>query len=433
MSLIAVGYIALATMLILILLGVPIGWSMAVVSLLGELLLTGLAPTASKLSQTLWENGSLYVFIALPLFLLMGQLAYRTGITNDLFDCFHKWLGHVPGGLAIAAVISNACYGAVTGNAVASVATLGPMILPEFRKYKYDMALATGSLASAGTLAVLVPPSTLLVIYGVWTETSISELFLAGVIPCVILALTYCLLLAFICWLKPELGRPGPRYSWGARIASLRQLLPTIVIVAIVLGGIYGGFVTPSEAAAVGVFGVLAVAAALRRLSWRAIGESLRDTIRTCGMVFVIVVAGVMFSRLLTHTSVTENAVAIIKGWDLGKTNFLLALFVLYLLLGAALEALGMMILTLPFVMPLIVQTGIDKVWFGIFLGVLMELAAVHPPVGITVAVMRSIAPDVPTNTIFRGCIPFILLTICLSGLLIAYPQVALWLPARMR
>ena len=196
MSLIAIGYMAIVTMLALILLGIPIGWSMAIVGLLGEFYVTGPIAAASKLSLTLWENGTLFVFIALPLFLLMGQLAFRTGITDDLYDCVSKWFGHLPGGIAVSAVLSNAAYGAVTGSSIASVATLGPMVMPEFRKYRYDMSLATGTLASAGTLAVLVPPSTLLVIYGVWTETSISELFMAGIVPCVLLTVVYCATLA---------------------------------------------------------------------------------------------------------------------------------------------------------------------------------------------------------------------------------------------
>ncbi|MBF6992509.1 TRAP transporter large permease [Cupriavidus sp. IK-TO18] len=433
MTLVEIGYFAMAAMLALILLGVPIGWAMGLVSLAGEIYLTGFTPAAAKLSLTFWENGSLYVFIALPLFLLMGQLAYRTGITEDLFDCFHKWLGHMPGGLAVASVVSNAAYGAVTGNSVASVATMGPMVMPQFRKYGYNLSLATGTLASAGTLAVLVPPSTLMVIYGVWTETSIADLFIAGIVPCVVLTITYCVALAIACQIKPGLGPKGPKYSWGARIRSLSRLAPTVAIIGIVLGGIYGGLMTPSESAAVGVFGVLAIAAAMRRLTWGAISKSLKDAVRTSGMVFVIVVTGVTFSRFLMHTHVTENAIAVINGWGLGSTTLMLALFVLYFLLGAALDALGMMILTLPFVMPLIIHLGVDKVWFGIFLGVMMELAAVSPPVGITVAVMRSVAPDVSTSAIFRGCYPFLALTILLAALLIAWPQLALWMPAQMR
>ncbi len=433
MSLIAVGYIAIVAMFALILIGIPIGWAMAIVGVFGELYVTGFAAAASKLSLTLWENGTLFVFIALPLFLLMGQLAYRTGITDDLYDCVSKWFGHLPGGIAVSAVLSNAAYGAVTGSSIASVATLGPMVMPEFRKYRYDLSLATGTLASAGTLAVLVPPSTLLIIYGVWTETSIAQLFMAGIVPCVLLTVTYCALLAIWCALKPEMGPPGPNWPWPQRMASLRKLLPALVLITVVLGGIYGGIMTPSESAAVGVVGVLVIAAAMRRLRWAAVAESLRQTIQTSGMVFVIVVTGIMFTRFMVHTNVTADFVSMIAGWDLGKTGLLLSMLVLYFILGTALDGLGMLILSLPFVMPLMATAGVDKVWFGIFLCVMMELAAVSPPVGITVAVMRSVAPDVPTNVIFRGCYPFLGLTILLTFALIAWPGLALWLPGVMR
>ena len=434
MSLITVGYIAIVAMLALILLGIPIGWAMAIVGVAGELYVTGFTAAASKLSLTLWENGTLFVFIALPLFLLMGQLAYRTGITDDLYDCVSKWFGHLPGGIAVSAVLSNAAYGAVTGSSIASVATLGPMVMPEFRKHRYDLSLATGTLASAGTLAVLVPPSTLLVIYGVWTETSIAELFMAGIVPCLLLTVVYCAVLAIWCALKPEMGPPGPNHSWSERMASLKKLLPALlVLVSVVLGGIYGGIMTPSESAAVGVVGVLVIALAMRRLRWAAVVESLRQTIQTSGMVFVIVVSGIVFTRFMVHTNVTADFVAMIASWNMRTTGLLLAMLVLYFILGIALDGLGMLILSLPFVMPLMATAGVNKVWFGIFLCVMMELAAVSPPVGITVAVMRSVAPDVPTNVIFRGCYPFLGLTILLTFALIAWPGLALWLPGVMR
>jgi tripartite ATP-independent transporter DctM subunit len=428
-SLIQIGYLAIVALLALIMLGIPIGWAMAIVGIVGEIYVTGFTGAASKVSLTLWENGSTFVFIALPLFLLMGQLAYRTGITDDLYDCVSKWFGHMPGGVAVSAVLSNAAYGAVTGSSIASVATLGPMVMPEFRKYKYDVSLATGTLASAGTLAVLVPPSTMLVIYGVWTETSIADLFMAGIVPCVLLTVAYCATLAIWCAIKPSMGPPGARWPWPDRIASLKKLLPALAVIVVVLGGIYGGIMTPSESAAVGVLGVIGIAIAMRRFRTAALVESLRHTIQTSGMVAVIVITGILFTRFMVHTNVTADFVAAIGSWNLSVTNLLLMMLVLYFILGTALDALGMMILSLPFVMPLMAGAGVDRVWFGVFLCVMMELAAVSPPVGITVAVMRSVAPDVPTNVIFRGCYPFLVLTILLTFVLIAWPQVALWLP----
>ena len=285
-----IGYIALVALLGLLALGIPISWSVGLVAVLGSFYLNGVNQTASQIVLTVWENGTLFVFIVLPLFLLMGQLSFHTGIANDLYDCIHKWFGHLPGGLAVAAVIANAIYGAVTGNSVAAVATMGPMVMPQFRKYNYNLSLATGTLASAGTLAVLVPPSTLLTIYGLWTETSIGELFTAGIIPCLLIAVSYCIVLMVWCILKPEMGPKGPIYSWNERIGSLKQLLPTMVVMFMVLGGIYGGIVTPAEASGIGVAGVLLVAGLTGRLTKKALVDSLRAASTTSGMVFTILI-----------------------------------------------------------------------------------------------------------------------------------------------
>jgi C4-dicarboxylate transporter, DctM subunit len=428
-----IGVVGVAALFVLLGCGVPVAWAMGVIGAVGNAVLIGLQPVAAQLNLTVWENGTLFLFIALPMFLLMGQLAFHTGVANDLYDCVHKWLGRMPGGLAVAAVVSNAGYGAVTGNSIAAVATIGPMVMPQFRKYGYNLSLGTGTLASAGTLAVLVPPSTLMIIYGAWTETSVGDLFLAGVLPCAVLALTYCLTLVVMCAMRPALGPRGPIYSWPERLGALKKLLPTLLIMTVVMGGIYGGIMTPPEAGAVGVGGVLLVAAAYRRLSWHAVGASLREASTTSGMVFAILVAGVIFSRFLVQTQVTEQLVASIASWQLSRVNLLLMLLLFYFVLGAALDTFGMLMLSLPFVMPVVIAAGIDKVWFGVFVAVMVELAAVSPPVGITVAVMRGVAPDVSTRDIFRGCYPFLILTIALTLLLIFYPPLALWLPQAVK
>jgi C4-dicarboxylate transporter DctM subunit len=429
MSIVTIGYIALVALLVLLALGVPIAWSMAIIGVMGEFYFTGLAQTAAQVNMIVWDSGTSFVFVALPLFLVMGQIAFRTGITDDLYDCIEKWFGHLPGGLAVAAVLANTIYGAVTGNSIASVATLGPIVMPQFRKHKYNLSLATGTLASAGTLAILVPPSTGMIIYGVWTETSIGDLFLAGVLPCLILAVSYCLVLSLMCKLYPELGPRGQRYSWGERFRSLYKLLPAAILISIVLGGIYGGIMTPSESAGIGVVGTLLIAFFMRRLTWPAFRDAQYASLKTSGMVFCLLITGVLFGRFMVHTQLTVQIVHLIGELGLSQWGLLLSLMVFYIILGAALDTWAMMILSLPFVMPVIVHAGIDKVWFGVFVAIMVELAAVSPPVGITVAVMRNVSPDVSTQSIFRGCYPFILLTILLTLLLIAFPQIALWLP----
>jgi len=428
-----IGYIALVALLGLLALGIPISWSVGLVAVLGSFYLNGVNQTASQIVLTVWENGTLFVFIVLTLFLLMGQLSFHTGIANDLYDCIHKWFGHLPGGLAVAAVIANAIYGAVTGNSVAAVATMGPMVMPQFRKYNYNLSLATGTLASAGTLAVLVPPSTLLTIYGLWTETSIGELFTAGIIPCLLIAVSYCIVLMVWCILKPEMGPKGPIYSWNERIGSLKQLLPTMVVMFMVLGGIYGGIVTPAEASGIGVAGVLLVAGLTGRLTKKALVDSLRAASTTSGMVFTILITGIVFSRFLVQTQVTSSILEWISAMHLSKIHVLLAILVFYFILGTALDTFGMLILSLPFVIPIIDAYNIDKIWFGVFVGVMVELAAVSPPVGITVAVMRAVAPDVSTTDIFKGCYPFLILTLLLGVELIIWPDLALWLPRTLR
>lgn len=430
MSAFSIGCVGVICLLALLMAGVPIAWAMGAVGVVGNTVLLGMMPTAVQLHSTVWENGTLFLFIALPMFLLMGQLAFHTGIANDLYDCVHKWFGRLPGGLAVAAVISNAGYGAVTGNSIAAVATMGPMVMPQFRKYGYNLSLATGTLASAGTLAVLVPPSTLMIIYGAWTETSVGDLFLAGVIPCVLLASAYCLTLMLLCYLWPQLGPKGPLYPVGEKLRSLSKLFPTMVVMLIVIGGIYGGIMTPAEAGGVGVMGVVLVALAYRRLNLDAVTTALREATSTSGMIFAILVSGVVFSRFLVQTEITASLVAWIATLGLSKTQLLFALLAFYFVLGTALDTFGMLMLSLPFVMPIVVAAGIDKVWFGVFVAVMVELAAVSPPVGITVAVMRGVAPDVSTSDIFKGCYPFLILTLALTTLLIAYPATALWLPA---
>lgn len=433
MTPVELGIGGVAALFVLLALGVPIAWAMGMVGVAGNALVLGFLPSTVQTSLVVWENGTLFLFIALPMFLLMGQLAFHTGIANDLYDCVHKWLGRLPGGLAVAAVVSNAGYGAVTGNSIAAVATMGPMVMPQFRKYGYNLSLATGTLASAGTLAVLVPPSTLMIIYGAWTETSVRDLFLAGIVPCVLLALAYCATLVVLCVVRPALGPRGPAYPWRERIAALSKLVPTLIVVTIVIGGIYGGIMTPAEAGSIGVVGVLGVAAAYRRLTLAAIAASLREAALTSGMVFAIMVAGVLFSRFLVQTEITAKLVSVIAGLQLSKGALLAWLLLFYFVLGTALDTFGMLILSLPFVMPIVVAAGVDKVWFGVFVAVMVELAAVSPPVGITVAVMRGVAPDVSTAAIFRGCYPFLILTILLTGLLIAIPETALWLPRAAR
>lgn len=428
-----VGIGAMVLMLALIAIGVPIGFALGVVGVAGNVLVIGLPQTALQIQLIAWETGNNFLLIAAPLFILMGQLVYHAGIATDLYDCTHKWFGRLPGGLAVTSVITSAAFGAVTGSSIAAVHTMGSMVIPEMKRYKYDMRLATGSVAAAGTLAILIPPSITLVIYGVWTETSIGQLFIAGVIPGIILAVMFCGAIIARCIANPELGPRGPRYPLRERMLSLSKLMPTAVVFVIVLGGIYGGIFTPSEASAAGVVGVLAVALVMRRLTWRRLGDSLHQAGIVSAMIFVIIVGGVLLSRFLVQTDVTSGLVGAIGNLEVHRYIIILLFVVMYLILGAILDVFGMIILTLPFVFPIILDLGFDAVWFGIFITVMVELALITPPIGLNVYVMKNVVPDVDVMDIFRGCVPFVGITLIFVLLLLFVPEIALWLPSTMR
>lgn len=423
-----IAILGIVIMLGLIAMGVPIAFSMAVVGAGGYWMMVGFKPAITQVYINSYQKGSELVFIALPLFILMGQLVYHSRIAVDLYDCVQKWFGRLPGGLAITSVAGCAGFGAVTGSSVAAVATIAPMSMPEMRRYKYDPRLATGSLASAGTLAMLIPPSVILVAYGIWTETSIGHLFIAGIIPGIILATMYALYIWGRCLINPEMGPVGPRYTFSEKVASLYKLIPVLAIFAIVLGGIYFGVFTPTEAAGIGVSGVFVVTLVMGRVTWEGTKAALLDAGRTSAMIFAIIVGGHIVGAFLNVTGVTTGLISWIA--DLGVNRYLvIAIFVLlYLVLGAILDVWGMLILTLPFVFPVIIDLGFDPVWFGIFIVIMVEIALITPPIGINVYVMHNLAPDVPLTEIFKGVAPFVVVSLIFVVLLTAFPQMALFL-----
>ena len=426
------GILAILLMILLTFLGVPIALALLAIGAVGNIYLLGLPQTAMQIHMITWETGTNFLLIAVPLFVFMGQLVYHTKIASDLYDFVHKWFGRLPGGLAVTGVFTSAGFGAVTGSSVAAIATMGIMVMPEMRKYNYNLRLATGSLASAGTLAIMIPPSIPMVIYGVWTETSIGKLFIAGVVPGILLAVGFCGMIVARCLLNPKLGPAGPKYSWNERLSALTKLLPTTIIFIIVLGGIYGGIFTPTEASAIGAVGVLAVALVMRRLTLERLKESLWQTGEISTMIYAILIGGVMFSRLLVQTDVTPALVNYIASLQTSPYNILFLFSIMFLLLGAVLDTFGMLILTLPLVFPICRNLGFDPVWFGIYMTVMMEIAMLTPPIGLNVFVMQRVTPEVPLSEIFRGVLPFVIVCLILVVLIAALPQLALWLPSTM-
>ena len=433
MSLTLIGLIGIAAMLALLLLGVPIALAMAATGAVGLWVLEGPGPALAHTLLIPWAEGRSFVLVTIPLFVLMGQLVFHTGLATDLYDGVRTWIGKVPGGMAITSVIACGGFGAVTGSSIATVATMGAIVMPEMRRYKYHPRLATGSLAASGTLGILIPPSLIFIFYGVMTETSIGALFMAGIIPGILTAAMFSTIIFVRCIVTPSLGPPGPGATWAERWASTLGLLPILTLFFLVIGGIYGGIFTPTEAAGVGCTGVLVAAGLKRRLTANAMSKALEETALVSAMIFAIIVGGYLVARFLAVTGITEDLVALLVGMELGRVSFLILLVLIYLVLGAMLDVFGMLVLTIPFVMPVVGELGIDPIWFGVFAVMMAELALVTPPIGANVFVMRRTAPEVPMGDIFMGVLPFVAGELVVISLVIAFPEIALWLPQQMQ
>ncbi|MEQ1856795.1 MAG: TRAP transporter large permease [Longimicrobiales bacterium] len=432
MSLELFGGIGLGVMFVLLVLGIPVAFAMAVVGAVGLWILEGPGPALAQATIIPWSEGRSFVFVTIPLFVLMGQLVYQTGLATDLYAGIRAWIGRVPGGLAIASVVACAAFGAVTGSSIATVATMGAIVMPEMRRYGYNPRLATGALAASGTLGILIPPSVIFIFYGVMTETSIGALFIAGIVPGILTALMFSAIILVRCLITPSLGPRGPAATWAERRQSVNGFLPILVLFFGVIGGLYVGAFTPTEGAGVGCAGVLLIAGLKRRVNRGALARALEETALISAMMFAIIVAGYLLARFLAVTGTTEAIVDALVALGLGRVGFILLLVGLYLVLGALLDVFGMLVLTIPFVMPVVRELGIDPIWFGVFIVVMSEVALVTPPIGANVFVMRRAAPDVPMTEIFLGVLPFVLGELVMIALLIAFPEIATWLPAQM-
>ena len=427
-----VGVLAIILLLFLLLLGVPIAFAMGAAGLLGILVLEGPAAAMAQAALVPWDEARSFVLVTIPLFVLMGQLVFHTGLATELYDGLRAWIGWIPGGMAITSVLACGAFGAVTGSSIATVATMGAIVMPEMDRFGYDRRLATGALAASGTLGILIPPSVIFIFYGVMTETSIGALFIAGIIPGILTAAMFSAIIYFRCLVRPELGPPGPVGSWRERRGAVKRLGPILGLFILVIGGIYGGIFTPTEAAGVGCAGVLVAALPRRRLNLRDVRKAMEDTVLISVMLLAIIVGGYVFARLMAVTEITESLVGLLVGLDLGRAGFLFVLVFLYLGLGALLDVFGMLVLSIPFVMPVVLALGIDPVWFGVFVVIMAEVALVTPPIGANVFVMRRIAPDVPMEDIFWGVAPFVLGEFVVILLLVLFPAIALWLPSLM-
>lgn len=427
------GIVSVASFLLLALLRVPVGVALALIGCTGIASLQGWWPAITQLQMISWDLSRNYVLITLPLFVLMGQLASATGLGRDLYQTFHVWFGRAPGGLAATAVISSAGFGAITGSSVASVVTIGQMLLPEMQRYRYDQALATGSLAASGVLAILIPPSIPMVFFGVWTETSIGDLFVAGVLPGLLLTVMFTGYVMIRCALRPTLGPAGPAFSLRAKATATLALLPTLSVFFLVILSIYRGVATPTEAAAVGVAAILILGLIRRTLTVASIKDSLKQSAAVSCDIFLLFIGGMLFGRYLSQTELITAWVNSIGQLQLAAPLLVALLVGLYLVLGAVLEGFSMIMLTLPFVVPLLTAAGYDPLWQGIFIVIMIELSLMTPPIGLNVMMLHRLTQSTSLAVIYRGTLPFAGLTLLLVVLIALFPEIVSWLPRHMK
>jgi len=433
MSPTTVGFIGIVLLFILLAFRMHVGLAMALVGLLGFMYLTSIGGALGTMGTAPRGSTAYYPLSVIPLFILMGQLAYHAGLSRDVYYAGYKVLGQLRGGLSMATIAGCAGFAAICGSSLATAATMGTVALPEMRRYNYKDTLATGCVAAGGTLGILIPPSVALVLYGIMAEQSIGKLLIAGILPGLLLAGLFMLTTYIHCRINPHLGPAGPKAGLRERLTAIRDVWPVVVLFLLVMGGIYMGFFTPTEAAAIGAFGAFLFAIGKRRLTRQNLFASLLDTGRTTAMIFLIMIGAGIFGYFLAATRIPYELAGVMAALPLPRYAILAIILFMYLILGCFMEGVAITILTVPIIFPVISVLGFDPIWYGIVFTVTMEMGLITPPVGMNVFVLSGVARDVPLYTIFRGIFPFLAAMIVCVIILLIFPQIAVFLPNLMR
>jgi tripartite ATP-independent transporter DctM subunit len=423
------GFIAL---FVLMLLRVPVGMAMGLVGVAGFGYLSGSGPALKIVGHTSMRTVTDWNFAVVPLFLLMGSFATTSGMSRELFRAANAFLGHLRGGLGIATIAACGGFSAICGSSVATAATFSRVAYPEMRRFGYPQSFATGVIAAGGTLGIMIPPSTVLAVYGLITEQDIGKLFVAGIVPGILAVLMYMATITVIGHVRPGYLPAGERAAWGERLRALRDVWATLLLFLFVIGGIYGGLFTATEAAGMGAGGAFLIGIARRRLSWEDILRSLLEATRTTAAVFTVLIGAILFGYFLAITQTPQKVTEFLTGLGLGRYGVLALILLMYLVLGCLMDALAMIILTVPIIFPVIKELGFDPIWFGVIIVMTVELGLIHPPVGMNIFVIKSVVEDAKISTIFYGVLPFIITDILRLILLIILPMLALWLPSKM-
>ena len=469
--------VGLLAMMVLAFARIPIALSMGIVGIVGYAYMRDWSwGSAFATAQTkIYETGRNYTLSVVPLFILMGNFVTRAGMSQELFRAAYAFIGHLRGGLAMATIVACGGFGAICGSSIATAATFAKVAYPSMKKYGYSDELATGAIAAGGTLGILIPPSTIMVIYGIMTGTNIGKLFAAGILPGILAVTLLCLAAQYVTWRDPKAGPRGERLSWRERFATLdgvvwfallgvallvvvqfnwlasddaavigaiaifalslvyKGVTSVIALFILVMGGIYGGVFTATEGAGVGALGALVFALARRALDWKSLYAALLESARTTSMLFLILIGALMFAEFVNITSMPKDLTEFVTKFQVNPILVVAAIMIIYVLLGTAMEELSMILLTVPMFFPLIVHMGLDPIWFGILIVVVVEIGLISPPVGMNLFVLKTLLPAVPTRTVFRGVLPFMLVDCVRLAILVAFPAISLYLPSLMK
>ena len=428
----AVAVIGFVALFALMLLRVPVGMAMGLVGVCGSSYIAGSGPALKLIGQTSMRTVTDYTFGVIPMFMLMGAFVSVSGVSRELFRAANAFIGQLRGGLGMATVIACGGFAAICGSSVATAATFSSVAYPEMRRFGYPQSFSTGVIAAGGTLGAMLPPSTVLAVYAILTQQDIGKLFMAGIIPGLLAMAMYVLTIFIIVKVKPDWWPRGPATSWSERFAGLKDVWAPLLLFVFVIGGLYGGFFTPTEAGGVGATGAFLLGVLRGKLDRAGILEALLSATRTAAAVFTVLIGALIFGYFLTMTQTPQKLTGFLTELGLGPYGVLALIMVMYLILGCLMDAMAMIILTVPIIFPVIVQLGFDPIWFGIIIVMTVELGLIHPPVGMNVFVIKSVVHDVSFMTIFKGVIPFVLTDLLRLLILIAFPMIALWLPGQM-
>ena len=427
-----VGLIGIAILLILLFSGLSIGVAMALVGFLGFSVLVGFGPALGLLKTVPYSTFADYGLSVIPLFILMGSFAFASGMSENLFNAVYKWIGHFRGGVAQATIVACACFAAISGSSLATAATLGAVALPEMKKYKYDDGLATGAIAAGGSVGILIPPSVILIIYGIITEQSIGKLFLAGFIPGIMETVFYLFTIWYLTFFKPHHGPKGPTTTFKEKTDALKHTWEVVVLFLVVIGGIYMGWFTTTEAAGIGAFGTFFFAFLRKKLTWHVFKDSIVNTCQTTGMLFMIILGAMIFGYFLSVSQVPSSLASTVADLPVNRYVILGIILIVTLALGCVMDSMAIVLLTIPVFYPLIIDMDFNPIWFGILVVRVTEMGLITPPVGLNVFIIKGIS-GVPIGTIFRGVFPHLVADAIQIVFLVAFPQIVLFLPNMMK